>query len=264
MADFIHWPTNDLKPASAMASQVAFSRSGGRSLGGVERVIKTDKGFWRIALNDVSVRTPQKRRQWNAIRTVLNGRAGVVAVPCWSIDSAPYVDECEREPPLILPHDDGTYFDDGTGYYEGALRVFTASYAALGATTISLRIERALTVEGIRFSYQHALYETGPIIEQVGIDEYQVPIFPAIRRAIPGGSWLEVDNPTCLCHLAEDRGMDLNLSSTLDDTASVEFVEAVDVWNDIAQHSPNFSPTLYGSDGLDFRYVNNSQYFPLF
>lgn len=232
-ADFINWPTSLLRPAKALAAQVPFTRSGGRSLGGIARYTRTDRGFWRITLTDVTVWSPAMRRQWNAIRTYLGGTAGLVAVPCWSFDSAPYASG-SREPVVILPHDDDTYFEDDTGYYEGAIHIEMASTAPLGATTVTLRLVGASTAEGIRFSYQHALYETGPLIEQVAEDEYRVPIFPAIRQAIPADAWLEVDNPTCLCRLADDRGMDLELSSAEIDAATVEFVEAVDVWNDIA------------------------------
>lgn len=222
-----------LRPARALAAQVPFSRSGGRSLGGIERVTRTDRGFWRLTLTDVTVFKPEMRRQWNIIRTMLNGRAGLISVPCWSFDSAPYVSG-ELERPLLLPHDDETSFGDDTLYYEGAIRIEMETFAPLGATVVTLRLVEASTAEGIRFSYQHALYETGRLIEQVGENTYRVPIFPAIRRAIPADAWLEVDNPTCLCRLADDRGMDLELSSAQIDTATVEFVEAVDFWNDLA------------------------------
>ena len=260
--DFINWPTSLLRPARALAAQVPFTRSGGRSLGGIARYTRTDKGFWRITLTDVTLWSPEMRREWNMIRTELNGQAGLVAVPCWSIDSAPYPSG-KRERPTIYTHEDDTFFDDSTGYYEGSIRLATASYAPIGATTIVLRQINASGVEGIRFSYQHALYETGRITEQVGIDEYRVPIFPAVRAAIPGGAWLEVDNPTCLCRLADDRGMDIELSAAQIDQATVDFVEAVDVWNDLATESPGFVPTYEGADGFDFRYINNTQYLPL-
>jgi len=233
LVDFIHWPTQLLVPGSALAAQVPFTRSGGRSLGGIERTVRTDRGYWRISLNDVSVRSPTMRRAWNAIRTGLGGKSGLVVVPCWSFDSAPYASG-HREPAIFLPHDDDTLFDDDTAYYEGAIHIEMATDAPLSATVVTLRLVDAATAEGIRFSYQHALYETGPIIEQISGDTFRVPVFPAIQRAIPADAWLEVDNPTCLCHMADDRGMDLSLSNVEIDSATVEFVQAVDYWNDLA------------------------------
>lgn len=234
--DFIHWPTRLLRPASALASQVPFTRSGGRTLGGTERTTRTDLGYWRLTLENVSVRSREMRQQWNATRVKLGGRAGLVAVPCWSFDSAPYVSG-ERERAIYLPHDDGTTFDDGAEYYEGAIHIEMAAFAPLSSTVVTLRLVAASTAAGIRFSYQHALYETGPVIEQTGANTFRVPVFPAIRQAIPADAWLEVDNPTCLCRLVDDRGMDLMLSNVEIDTQTIEFVEAVDYWNDRAREA---------------------------
>jgi hypothetical protein len=227
------WPVSLLQPSQATASPVAFTRSGGRSLGGVERTTRTDAGFWRIALNNVTVWSPSMRRKWNALRTALGGKAGLVAVPVWSFDSAPYPSG-EREPIVETNHDDGFGFDDGLGYSEGSINIEMASFAPLGATVVTLRLVEAISVEGIRFSYQHALYETGPAISEVEPGVFQVPIFPAVRMPIPQNAELEVDQPTCLCRLADDRGMDLPLNNSEIDSASIEFVEAVDVWNDLA------------------------------
>jgi hypothetical protein len=233
MADYIHWPTKLLRPAKATASMVPFTRSGGRSLGGIEPTARTDRGFWRITLSDVTVYKPAMRRTWNAIRTQLGGRAGLVTVPAWSFDSAPYPSG-HREPLVYSPHDDETTFDDGTSYSQGAIDVRMATFAPLAATVITIQLVSASSPVGIRFSYQHALYETGPIIQQVDDDTFQVPVFPAIRKAIPVDAQLEADRPTCLCRLVDDRGMDLALSNVEIDAASVEFVEAVDYWNNLA------------------------------
>jgi hypothetical protein len=230
---YFHWPTGLLVPAKAIASPVAFTRSGGRSLGGIDRNVRSDRGFWRISLNDVSVRSPDMRRTWNAIRTQLGGKVGLVVVPVWSFDSAPYASG-HRESSILSSFDDGSTFDDGSEFYQGAIDIEMANYAPLGSTIVTLRQISASGVSGIRFSYQHALYETGPIIAQPSETTFQVSVFPAIRQAIPAAASLECDNPTCLAHLADDRGMDLMLSNTEIDNASVEFVEAVDYWNDRA------------------------------
>lgn len=227
----VTWPYELLVPRTAMASPVAFTRSGGRSLGGVERTTRTDRGFWHLTLTDVSVRTAAMRRMWNAMRVSIGGRAGLVVVPVWSFDSAPY--PSGRRETVLTTHDDSTDFDDGSDYYQTAVEVQMATFGAIGATVIQLRAVRASTAVGIRFSYNNALYETGLPLNQVG-DVYTVPVFPALRASIPADAVLECDMPTCLCHLVDDRGMDLPLNNTEVDVATVEFVEAVDYWNDLA------------------------------
>lgn len=215
-----------------MANLVPFSRSGGRSLGGIERTTRTDRGFWQITLDQIPVHSAAQRRTWNAIRTGLGGRVGQIAVPVWATFSAPYVSGA-WEPLAETTHDDGTTFDDGTSYSQGAIDVQMASFAPLGSTVVTIRLINAAS-PSLRFSYQHALYETGPVLNEVSEGVYQVPVFPAIRMAIPAGAQLEVDEPTCLCHLAEDRGMDQQEGISILQRRSVTFVEAVDYWNDLA------------------------------
>lgn len=226
------WPES-LAPAQIAPNQVAFSRSGGRSLGGLERTIRTDRGWWTIDYKGVMLSSTAIRRTWNAIRTSLGGMAGLLAIPVLSYDS-------NGEPAgtvggrLLIPHSDGTGFSDGSYYTQPAIVVEMAAAASLGDTSISLRIVSNIDeLSGVRFSYNHALYETGNPTSIVD-DVWTVDIFPAIRADIPEDAVLEFDVPTCLVHLANDRAMDLSFSAGKLDRVDVSFVEAVDYWNDLA------------------------------
>lgn len=230
---YIHWPGNVLPPAEVLASLSPFTRSGGRSLGGIERTTRSDRGFWNITLDGVPVWEPDQHRTWNAIRTQLGGSAGLIMVPAWSFKSAPYVSGV-YEHPIETPHDDDTPFDDDALYTQGTINIEMSSYAALGSTVVTIKVIHASSISGIRFSYQGGLYETGPIIEETSADTFRVSVSPAIRMAIPSGAILEVDEPTCLCHLVDDRGMDISEGITPLLRKSVQFVEAVDYWNDLA------------------------------
>jgi hypothetical protein len=163
------------------------------------------------------------------------GKAGLVVVPVQSVHSAPYASGSYQDP-VSAPHGDGTSFSDGARYRQGVIDIQMSSFAPLGATIVTLRQVNAESVSGIRFSYQHALYETGPIIREVSEGVFQVPIAPAIRMAIPAGAMLEVDEPTCLCRLADDRGMDQQEGISILYRRSVTFDEADDYWNDLAKN----------------------------
>lgn len=236
MVDFIHWPAELLTPTSSPFDPSPFTRTGGRSLGGVARYTRTDRGFWTGSLNKIAFRRGQQfdqARAWNRIRTDLGGQAGLIAVPVCSTRvwaSAGFTDFA----PGLYPHDDDTPFSDETEYYEGAVHLEMATLAPLGATVVTLRLLAGAVIEGVRFSYQHAMYETGSLIEQAGSNTYRVPIFPAIRRAIPIDAWLEADRPTLLCRLATDSEMGIEFPGAGMPRPSVNFVEAVDIWNDLA------------------------------
>lgn len=237
MVDLIHWPYDLLKPATTRIVSNPSSRSGGRTLGGTQRSMRTDRGFWRITLESVGLRSAAMRRTWGAIDTALSGMSGLVVVPAWSHDVAPYAEpDCNRVPDLVeTTHDDGTDFDDGSAYAQGLIDIEMAAFAPVGSTVATIRIiAGAPNPAGIRFSYQHALYRTGRVLQEMAADTWRVELSTAVRMPIPVGAKLEADRPTCLCHLSRDDGMSLDFSGFVPDTATVEFVEAVDFWNDLA------------------------------
>lgn len=234
MASFLEWPYDLLQPSESQAVITPFSRSGGPSLGGVQSATRTDLGWWNISLTDVPLMFTEQRRTFDAISQILGGRSGVIAVPAWSIDTAPYLDECYPDPQPLTPHSDMSPFSDDSLYSQDAISVVTVGQTAIGSTVITLKlISGASDLSGIRFSYQHALYQTGQVVEVNG-DEWKVRITPTIRAVIPDGAELSFDRPTCLCRLVEDAGMARASNGVKVETVTVNFVEATDVWNRLA------------------------------
>jgi hypothetical protein len=236
MADIIEWPLCILRPQQVSANLVSFSRSGGRSIGGVERVTRTDLGYWAIDYGAVGMqnRNHDQWRTWQAIRQSLGGRAGLIAVPVRASLSAPYASG-RYEPQVESTHDDGTFSDDGSHWVQPAIDIVSDGVTPIGSTTMRLRIVKADTnLSGVRFSYNHALYETGLILSSDD-DIITVSISPTVRELIPSGAELNFDRPTCICHLAEDRGMDITQDAIAKNSRpNVSFIEATDYWNDLA------------------------------
>jgi hypothetical protein len=232
MAEILVWPHELLVPEECHPNPVPFTRSGGRTLGGIETATRTDLGYWSIELQNIAIFSKEQRQAWIAIRQMLGGKAGVIAVPAWSFDAAPYVSG-EFEPSPLVSFDDDTLFDDDTPYEQGAISVVTDGVTPIGATSIRLRIINAASnLVGVRFSYNHALYETGPVTEIDG-DIWTVPISPTVRELIPAGADLEFDMPTCLCRLEDDRGMDGGVNNIEFEQRSLTFVEATDFWSSL-------------------------------
>lgn len=237
MATFIDWPSSLLVPSRTLINDVPFTRGGGRSLGGRERVVRTDKGHWRITLGGILVHSVAQRRTWEAIRTALSGRAGLISVPAWSFDTAPWSESqawSEQLAPVLSDHSDGSPFSDGSHYSQGHIHVEAAATAPVGSSTIKLRrVAAADDLVGVRFSYKHALYKTGPVTSLAG-DVWTVSLFPSIRQEIPADAVLNFDLPTCLVRLEEDNGMDIEFNINRNVRVDVNFVEADDYWSDLA------------------------------
>lgn len=227
------WPHALLVPASISANPVPFTRSGGRSLGGLERSTRTDRGWWTIDYKGVPLFDVTRRRVWNGIRVSLLGTAGQIAIPVWSFDTAPWLPG-SKHGFVLTSHSDDTSFSDGSDYSQPYTIVEMATAAALGATSVTLRIVAGIEeLTGTRFSYRHAFYELG-LPTLVDGNLWTLPIFPAIRAPIPIDVRLNFAMPTCLVRLAKDNGMDVVLSTGSFDLMNVSFVEDVAYWNSLA------------------------------
>lgn len=232
MTDPLIWPAF-LKPSQIHVNAVPFSRSGGTSLGGVRRTTRTDRGWWVFDYKGISLFNIARRRLWNAFRVNLSGESGSFVIPIWSFDTAPWAAGTVNGKTLTT-HSDGSPFSDGTLYLQPTIIVTMAFGAVLGDTSVTLRLGAGIDeLTGTRFSYQHALYELGIPTAVVG-DEWTMPVFPAIRAAIPIDAALEFDLPTCRVRLANDREMDVSLTAGNFDKVDVSFVEDLAFWNDLA------------------------------
>nr|CAD6417690.1 hypothetical protein REQ54_01739 [Rhizobium sp. Q54] len=229
----IVWPEKLLSPLESRAYLVPFTRSGGRTLGGVKPSTRTDLGHWRIDILGIPMHGQDKRRTWDAISAYLGGSSGRIAIPAWAMDSAPYASGKE-EPLIEVPHSDGSTFSDGSQYQQNAISVVSVGVTAIGATVMSMRlINGAADLSGVRFSYNHALYQTGQVVS-VEDDIWTVRITPSVRELIPAGADLEFDRPTCVCNLMEDDGMQRSMNADRFERSSVSFVEDTYYWSQVA------------------------------
>ena len=91
MSEIPVWPLAVLRPQSCNSNPVPFSR-GLTTLGGTKPSVSTDLGYWTIKLENILLRNSNREqwRAWNAIRSMLCGTAGRIAVPARSSHSAPY------------------------------------------------------------------------------------------------------------------------------------------------------------------------------
>jgi hypothetical protein len=184
-------------------------------------------GFWRATLSNIRFKDRSDTLLWRAIRNIANG--GIVPIVVYRRDAtwAPFPGTTEGE---ITSHSDGTYFDDGTGYYEATIDVTCNGGAALRATTMVLNLNVCAALQGGEcFSINHAtfgwrLYEIGTAIEN---DDGTTTITfnPPLREAITDGEQLEFDRPRCTMKLANSSAMDFSNQTYPFSLASVTFVE---------------------------------------
>lgn len=233
MVDILTWPRDLLVPKECRANIVPFTRSGGRSLGGVQPSVRTDLGFWTLDLNGILLDVARKVRTFEAIKDILSGSSGRIAVPIYAFKRAPFASGA-FEPMSSLPHSDESTLDDGAEYLQGAISGVSVGVTPLGSTTMRIRvIQGDDDLSGVLFSYHHALYRTGQVVDRED-DIYTVRISPTVRELIPNGADLEFDQPTCLCNLSDDSGMVSGENAEGYELASVSFLEDTNYWNQLA------------------------------
>ncbi len=236
MTEILVWPHDVLIPAENYPNIVPFTRTGGRALGGAKPSVRTDLGFWTIDYVGILLHSPAQLRVWEAIKDILSGSSGRIAVPIWVQQSAPWAGgpRVGYEPSPTVPHDDDTPFDDGTEYEQGAISIETVGETLIGATVITLRaIAAGDDLSGVFFSYEHALYRTGRVVSVDGND-WTMRISPSIRQTIPAGATLEFDIPTCLVRLVDDDGMNNGQNINRYQPVNVSFEEDTQYWNLLA------------------------------
>lgn len=229
------WPHDLLIPAEVRPNLVPFTRTGGRSLGGTKPAVRTDLGYWSIDYVGLLLHSRAQLRTWEAIKDILSGSSGRIVIPVWSHQTAPRIGATgSYEASPEVPHDDDTEFSDDTEYEQGDIAVVAEAAAPIGVTQIKLRILQGEDdLSGVLFSYNHALYRTGQVLEVDG-DIWTVRISPSVMAEIPAGATLEFDLPTCLCNLADDRGMDNGANVEGNERVSVSFVQDTNYWNILA------------------------------
>ncbi len=133
-------------------------------------------------------------------------------------------------------HSDGATFSDGTKYRGRTMCALMHEAAEIGQTVVKIEVVYGLEhVSGLRFSHEWALYETGPYLSN-SQTVFEVPISPAIRRRIPAGAELELDEPGCLMRLITDSAMDISLPLNRVATANLAFTEALEVWEELVEN----------------------------
>lgn len=223
----VEWP-RELAPRA-----VSFNLRGEVSRGGVSLTNRTqvaviDAGYWVAEYSAVPVETPERVKLYRRVRAKMRGGGGLVAVPVFDQENAPWPVEGIWSAPST-GFTDGTQFSDGFGFFEPAIQVTASADAAIRATTITAEVAAAgEIVGGEYFSVRDRLYQIEEVLDvAVTSSEQTWLIKPGLRAAIADGDDLNFDRPTCLMQLAEPGADDLDLEVGRYGFPDLSFVEVI-------------------------------------
>lgn len=226
------WPKSVLAPRRAQPHLAERTLSGGASISGRTQVSATDAGIWTCSYDGFPVVTRDAVLTWRAIQAYLEGRLGEIDVPLFDYENAfaPYATGLDWAALLVpVPHSDGAYFSDGSGYVVGEIEdIVTASSAALRATSVTVTVNYGPTLQpGMIFEITHT--SKGPrwyVVTSHEDDTGVMTFRPPLREAVGAGARMIFTNPKCRMRLAADSSMALALEMPRFGFPSVEFVES--------------------------------------
>ncbi|TPN43204.1 hypothetical protein [Mesorhizobium sp. B1-1-7] len=221
----IRWPCDVLVARDVSFDLAPRSLAGPASVSGATQVVASDAGIWKATYGSIVVNKRNAVLAHRAIAALLEGRLGSIVVPlcrAWQPVPEGAVAAGLYEP---VPHSDGAFFSDGSGYAIGAvIDVIAAADADIRATTLTAVVNYAGDIQpGQHFSVGERLYRIRSYDPVTGT----MTIRPPLRDAVATGDRLDFDDPVCRMRLLNDDGMDLELSLRKFGTPTVQFIEDV-------------------------------------
>lgn len=210
------WPRSVLPSQEPMFHLAPMNVSGPVSRSQASDIISGDAGLWIATLGNVVVTTRDRVLTWQALAARLRGRRSPIVVPL-----------CRTYQPVVagydktaVPHSDGTFFSDGTGYVGAGTDVRTTEDLPARAVSATVVINYAGAIlPGAKFSFGKRLYEVESVTGNT------IMWMPPLREPVPAGTELNFTAPQCQMRLATDNEMMLPLDAGRRGIKSVSFVE---------------------------------------
>lgn len=219
------WPERVLRPQNVAFDLAPRTLSGPASISGAVQVVASDAGIWTAAFTGVVINSRDRVLAWRGIAAMLEGRIGSILVPL-----------CRGYQPVLpdwqglyepVPHSDGAFFGDGSGYVGQVVDVRLAGSVAVRATSANITIGLADTIQpGQHFSIDDRLYRIKTVAYTSEMTA-TITFRPPLREAASLGDRLEFDDPVVRMRLATDHEMNLDLQLRRFAAPTVNFVEDV-------------------------------------
>lgn len=213
----ILWPLKVLQPQNRSPFFLrGMNISGPVSASGAADVISGDASFWIATFSDIIVTTEQRLMAFRGIRAKAQGRLNPIIVPNVPL-YRPVVPGYNGKP---LPHSDGAFFSDGSGYVSAGTDVRTVADLPKDAIAGNVSVRYAGLIQpGHVFSFGDRMYEV------TDVSANRLWWQPPLREAVDAGSILNFTSPRCQMRLASDDEMRLETDVARRGFPTVNFVE---------------------------------------
>lgn len=219
----IRWPLEVLPPRNLAFDIAPRTLSGPSAASGYTQVAASSAGIWKVTYDQIPVLASQSVLCFRAISALLEGRLNAILLPIYR-RYQPVPDESDDlyDP---VPHSDGAFFSDGSGYVGRVIDVQLSTAIVKGATSTSIAINVAGLIQpGQNFSIGERLHRLKSVV-YTSETTADIKFTPPARDAASVGDNLEFDDPVVRVRLASDSEMDLPLEYDRWAFPAVNFLE---------------------------------------
>ena len=241
MAGYTSLPTleaNFLKPVKTTFDVQGSALEGGRNGNGESISMEmTGGGIVTATYDDCLIKDKEQFEYVNMLGARLNGSFRYINVPIITDWFGPFPTIGGLPTPIVsgIPHSDGSFFDDGSGYSQATVYGETTSDAALNAGIINMRVfglDRPLRWSDW-FSIYHPTkgwraYRYWRVISKTDEENpvYSLAISPPLREAVASGTRVEFARPRFVGKFPASFTLPSVVEAFFVTQQSIQFVEA--------------------------------------
>jgi hypothetical protein len=228
----INWPTK-LAPRDLSANINPRNTKGTTNSEGVTQSISGRSAIWMVKYKGVAV-PPSKVKLWRAIQIQAEGTVNPLVIPLYEPNRAPVASgapafgiwgDQRRSTGKGIPHSDGTFFSDGTGYAPGGAGGTLNAPIPRGGVTATIAMGKKKLEAGTIFSIGVRAYMVKEVLTVSYDGIHYIKFGPNAREAVASGSHVEFDEPRLKVRLASDTEMDIELMLGRWGFPDVSFIE---------------------------------------
>jgi len=242
MAVYINQPTleaNFLAPVRTTYDVIGSSIDGGRNgMGEGQSIEMSGGGIVTANYEDCKIKDPEHYEYVNWLGARLNGGFRFINVPIITDWFGPFPKIGRLPTPIVsgIPHSDGSYFDDGSGYSQATVYGEITEAAPLNAGIIKMRVyglSRPLRWSDW-FSIYHPMkgwraYRYWEVLDRTdgsGFADYTLALAPPLREAVTVGTRVEFARPRFVAKFKADFTLPSVVEAFFVTEQAIQFVEA--------------------------------------
>lgn len=233
------FPVEFMRPTKARFDNPGNSIDGGvNGVGESTSIELSGGGIITASYEGMVLQGPDERHEvLNWLGARLNGGFRFINVPIVNDGIGPFPEINGKRRPIIkgIPHSDGSYFDDGSGYSQASVYAELTSDAPLNAGVINMRVYGA--TRDLRwadwFSIYHSVkgwraYRYWDVISKTTEENpvYSLAISPPLRQAAAAGTRVELARPTCVMKLRRGDTVPWEYEAYYQSRPTINFTEA--------------------------------------